>query len=155
MGVPNWSTQVVEKVVEVPHVLMEEVPVEVPQIQTAEVVRQDAVAQTREVVKQIPRVSMQYRERVVELREQIQNQVISQPIVETIAPVPIVENLAPVTTIPATTAFPSVRALPTATVGGTYGTALPTTTIGTGMIGTYGGYRSGVGVPGSYRASTI
>merc|ERR1711879_549928 len=84
--VATYQTQVVEKVVEVPHVLTEEVAVEVPQIQTAEVVRQDAVAQTREVVKQIPRVSMQYRERVVELREQIQNQVVAQPqMIETVA----------------------------------------------------------------------
>merc|ERR1719157_430403 len=72
--VPTWSTQVVEKVVEVPHVLREEQVVEVPQIQTCEVVRQDAVAQTKEVIKQIPRVQMQYRERVVELRDQIQQQ---------------------------------------------------------------------------------
>merc|ERR1712086_989743 len=51
---------------------------EVPQIQTAEVLRQDAVAQTREVVKQIPRVTMQYREKVVELRDQIREEMIDQ-----------------------------------------------------------------------------
>merc|ERR1712046_392197 len=97
----TYETQVVEKVVEVPHVLREEVAVEVPQIQTAEVVRQDAVAQTREVVKQIPRVSMQYRERVVEMQEQIRQEVIAAP-VQTIAPVSM-------TTVPAvSTAIPSM-----------------------------------------------
>merc|ERR1711957_1070659 len=40
------------------------------------VLRQDAVAQTKEVIKQIPRVQMQYRERVVELRDQVQEQIV-------------------------------------------------------------------------------
>merc|ERR1712070_1072489 len=89
--VPCWETQVVEKVVEVPHVLREEVAVEVPQVQTAEVLRQDAVAQTKEVVKQIPRVSMQYRERVVELRDQIREEVVVQPqIVQEVVQAPVV-----------------------------------------------------------------
>merc|ERR1712086_740211 len=71
-----------EKVVEVPHVLREEVAVEVPQIQTCEVLRQDAVAQTKEVIKQIPRVQMQYRERVVELRDQIRQEQVVVPQVQ-------------------------------------------------------------------------
>merc|ERR1712194_269451 len=77
-----WETQVVEKVVEVPHVLREEVAVEVPQIQTCEVLRQDAVAQTKEVIKQIPRVQMQYRERVVELRDQVRQEQVVVPQVQ-------------------------------------------------------------------------
>merc|ERR1712187_379470 len=90
--VPTYSTQVVEKVVEVPQVLVEEVPVEVPQIQTAEVIRQDAVAQTKEVVKQIPRVSMQYRERVMEMRDQIQQDYVAPaPAVEYVTATPAVE----------------------------------------------------------------
>merc|ERR1719454_931160 len=75
--VATFTTEVVEKLVEVPQVLIEEVPVEVPQIQTAEVLRQDAVAQTKEVVKQIPRVNMQYRERVIEMKEQIREEFVA------------------------------------------------------------------------------
>merc|ERR1712086_168259 len=60
----------------------EEVAVEVPQIQTCEVLRQDAVAQTKEVIKQIPRVQMQYRERVVELRDQVHQEQIVVPQVQ-------------------------------------------------------------------------
>merc|ERR1719247_4036668 len=111
--------------------------VEVPQIQTAEVLRQDAVAQTREVVKQIPRVSMQYRERVVELKEQIQQEMIVQP-------APVYETIAPVVqTMPMTTGY----------TGGVIGTSVPLTTgytggvIGTSTIPTYSGsrgYTSGV-----------
>merc|ERR1712086_935432 len=74
-----------EKVVEVPHVLREEVAVEVPQIQTCEVLRQDAVAQTKEVIKQIPRAQMQYRERVVELRDQVRQEQVVVPQVQQVA----------------------------------------------------------------------
>merc|ERR1711953_1365644 len=100
-------------------VLVEEIPVEVPQIQTAEVLRQDAVAQTKEVVKQIPRVSMQYRERVMEMREQIQQEnVAPAPAVEYITAAPaiapiVTEYVAPapaveyITSVP--TALPSIQ----------------------------------------------
>merc|ERR1719247_1014295 len=108
--------------------------VEVPQIQTAEVLRQDAVAQTREVVKQIPRVSMQYRERVVELKEQIQQEMIVQP-------APVYETIAPVVqTMPAIQTLPAVQTIPM-TTGYTGGV------IGTSTIPTYSGsrgYTSGV-----------
>merc|ERR1712216_51790 len=146
--VPTYQTEIVEKVVEVPHVLIEEMAVEVPQIQTAEVLRQDAVAQTREVVKQIPRVSMQYRERVVELKEQIQQEMIVQP-------APVYETIAPVVqTMPIQT-LPAVQTIPMTTgyTGGVIGTSVPLTTgytggvIGTSTIPTYSGsrgYTSGV-----------
>merc|ERR1719454_108114 len=102
--VATYETQVVEKIVEVPQVLIEEVPVEVPQIQTAEVLRQDAVAQTKEVVKQIPRVNMQYRERVIEMKEQIREEFVAP----TYAPVPtVVETIAPA---PITYAAPTTYA---------------------------------------------
>merc|ERR1712100_991792 len=104
--VPNISTQIVEKVVEVPHVLTEEIPVEVPQVQYTDVVRQDAVAQTREVIKQIPRVSMEYRERVVELQERIQQEIIPQPIVTTAAP--IVTTTLPTYGAPVIGGYPGV-----------------------------------------------
>merc|ERR1711862_285072 len=102
---------------------IEEVPVEVPQIQTAEVLRQDAVAQTREVVKQIPRVNMQYRERVIEMKEQIREEFVA-PMVEYAMPAPV--------------AMPTQYAMPTPVVGtlptvSTVGTVLPSpmATIGT------------------------
>merc|ERR1719386_209640 len=64
--------------VEVPQILKEEVAVEVPEVQMAEVFIQQPVATTMEVVKQIPKVSMNYNERVVEMRSQTKAETVVQ-----------------------------------------------------------------------------
>merc|ERR1719265_130942 len=68
-AVPRFTTQAVEKIVEVPQVLIEEVPIDVPQVQIAEVIRQEAKAVMQEVIKEVPKAVMKYLEKVVEISQ--------------------------------------------------------------------------------------
>eukprot|EP00435_Cladocopium_sp_Y103_P019824 s153_g4.t2 len=65
--VPKISTQVQERVVHVPQVLVEEQAIELPQANIVEVIREDLAPVYQEVVKQVPKVHLDYIERVVEV----------------------------------------------------------------------------------------
>merc|ERR1719277_2046095 len=69
--VPDYETQAVERLVEVPHVIISERAVEVPQVQIAEVVRQDLQPIIKEVVREIPRYQVKYTEKVHEVQSQL------------------------------------------------------------------------------------
>lgn len=102
------------------------------------------------VVKQIPRVNMNYVERVMEMREQIQQEYVQPaPVIEYVQPAPIIMPTtqyvqpAPVIT---TLAAPSITTLPTTTigttslpvpVGTTYGSPFGTT-LGASTLPSYG-----------------
>jgi hypothetical protein len=70
------ETQVVEKHVPVPLTLMEERIVEVPQQQIVEALREEHQPVIKEVIKHVPKVQMNYVEKVVEVQSTLQQETI-------------------------------------------------------------------------------
>ncbi|CAK0910841.1 unnamed protein product [Prorocentrum cordatum] len=70
--VPRVITEPLERAVEVHQApLLEEQPVPVPQVMTVEALREQPYENIQQAVKQVPRVSMEYRERLVEMRQEL------------------------------------------------------------------------------------
>eukprot|EP00419_Tripos_fusus_P005173 CAMPEP_0172674296 /NCGR_PEP_ID=MMETSP1074-20121228/12657_1 /TAXON_ID=2916 /ORGANISM="Ceratium fusus, Strain PA161109" /LENGTH=1015 /DNA_ID=CAMNT_0013491695 /DNA_START=1 /DNA_END=3048 /DNA_ORIENTATION=+ len=68
--VPRTETRVVEKVVPVPQVLTREVHNEVPQVQYVETIREEPDYKYKEMLHEIPKWSVNYTERVEEVRQE-------------------------------------------------------------------------------------
>jgi len=90
--VPKFTTQVRERVVEVPQVLVEEKIVEIPQANIVEVTREELAPVYQEVVREIPVITMNYVERVVEVQTAAVNEsqaVLGPPQPQMPSPLPV------------------------------------------------------------------
>merc|ERR1719517_309054 len=72
--VAKYVTQVQERVVEVPQTLVEERLVEVPQVQILEAIREELQPIYREEVKEIPKVMVNYVEKVEEVNHLVSSE---------------------------------------------------------------------------------
>merc|ERR1719398_577844 len=83
--IPKVMTEAVEKIQEVPQVLVEEQLIEVPQVQTAEIIRQVQKPVVQAVQKGIPKISTQVREVVQQVPAVLINEVgLDVPQVQTV-----------------------------------------------------------------------
>merc|ERR1711990_923583 len=71
MGVEN---QAHERIVEVPHTLIQETAVEVPQIQEMVAVREEHKHVIKEVSKTVPKFEMKYVEKLVEVEHNVHHE---------------------------------------------------------------------------------
>merc|ERR1711957_949636 len=132
--IPVSVMKYTEKIVPYAVTIEEERPIEVPQVLTVEITTQRPNPQYQQIPKQIARVQMQYRERVVELRDQVQEQIvvpqvqmveyIQQPQAVTMAPQMTTMTMAPQMTTMApqsVTMAPQMTTMTGGFAGATYG----------------------------------
>lgn len=69
-AVPRFVTEAHEVIIEkTMRPLLEEMPVAVPQVQNVEALREEVVNYWHQQVKEVPKVNMEYRERLIEMRQ--------------------------------------------------------------------------------------